>query len=128
MIITGVFVVLGGMKSVLWTEAMHVPVLLAGSAVLLFVGLGQIGGLDALRRRQSGDASTCGAPLSTTPETQGFPGFLFDPSNTPWLGVLLCFADHRPVVLVHGPIHRAARAHRARTSRKRAAARSSRPI
>ncbi|HEX6637132.1 MAG TPA: hypothetical protein VF033_05710, partial [Steroidobacteraceae bacterium] len=29
-------------------------------------------------------------PLSTTPETQGFPGFLFDPSATPWLGVLLC--------------------------------------
>ena len=29
-------------------------------------------------------------PLSTTPETQGFPGFLFDPSKTPWLGVLLC--------------------------------------
>ena len=22
--------------------------------------------------------------------TQGFPGFLFDPSETPWLGVLLC--------------------------------------
>jgi SSS family solute:Na+ symporter len=27
--------------------------------------------------------------LSTTPETQGFPGFLFDPSSTPWLGVVL---------------------------------------
>ena len=29
-------------------------------------------------------------PLSTTAATQGFPGFLFDPSETPWLGVLLC--------------------------------------
>jgi SSS family solute:Na+ symporter len=47
--ITGVFVILGGMKSVLWTEAMHVPVLLTGSIVLLVVGLTQIGGLDALR-------------------------------------------------------------------------------
>jgi len=28
-------------------------------------------------------------PLSTSPETQGFPGFLFDESTTPWLGVLL---------------------------------------
>src|SRR5215813_2978646 len=27
-IITGIFVIIGGMKSVLWTEAMHVPVLL----------------------------------------------------------------------------------------------------
>jgi solute:Na+ symporter, SSS family len=88
-IITGVFVVLGGMKSVLWTEAMHVPVLLTGSAVLLFVGLGEIGGLDALRAANP-ETIHLWRPLSTTPETQGFPGFLFDPSNTPWLGVLLC--------------------------------------
>jgi SSS family solute:Na+ symporter len=88
-IITGVFVVFGGMKSVLWTEAMHVPVLLAGSAVLLFVGLGEIGGLDALRAANP-ETIHLWRPLSTTPETQGFPGFLFDPSNTPWLGVLLC--------------------------------------
>src|SRR5688500_864889 len=88
-IITGVFVVLGGMKSVLWTEAMHVPVLLTGSAVLLFVGLGEIGGLDVLKAANP-ETVHLWRPLSTTPETQGFPGFLFDPSNTPWLGVLLC--------------------------------------
>ena len=87
-IITGVFVVLGGMKSVLWTEAMHVPVLLAGSAVLLFVGLGKIGGMDALIAANP-DTTHLWRPLSTTPATQGFPGFLFDPSTTPWLGVLL---------------------------------------
>src|SRR5688500_15399509 len=86
--ITGVFVVLGGMKSVLWTEAMHVPVLLAGSTVLLIVGLSQIGGLDALRAANP-ETIHLWRPLSTTPQTQGFPGFLFDPSNTPWLGVLL---------------------------------------
>lgn len=88
-IITGVFVILGGMKSVLWTEAMHVPVLLAGSTVLLFVGLNAIGGMDALRAANP-DTIHLWRPLSTTPETQGFPGFLFDPSSTPWLGVLLC--------------------------------------
>ena len=87
-VITGVFVVLGGMKSVLWTEAMHVPVLLIGSAVLLIVGLYQIGGLDALRAANP-ETIHLWRPLSTTPETQGFPGFLFDPSATPWLGVLL---------------------------------------
>jgi SSS family solute:Na+ symporter len=92
-IITGVFVVLGGMKSVLWTEAMHVPVLLVGSAVLLFVGLGQIGGLDAMvaaNEAVNPDSVHLWRDLSTTPQTQGFPGFLFDPSTTPWLGVLLC--------------------------------------
>jgi solute:Na+ symporter, SSS family len=87
-VVTGVFVVLGGMKSVLWTEAMHVPVLLIGSAVLLIVGLYQIGGLDALRAANP-ETIHLWRPLSTTPETQGFPGFLFDPSATPWLGVLL---------------------------------------
>ncbi len=88
-VITGVFVILGGMKSVLWTEAMHVPVLLAGSTVLLFVGLGEIGGMSALKAANP-ETIHLWRPLSTTPETQGFPGFLFDPSATPWLGVLLC--------------------------------------
>ena len=86
--ITGVFVILGGMKSVLWTEAMHVPVLLTGSIVLLIVGLSQIGGLDALRAANP-ETIHLWRPLSTTPATQGVPGFLFDPSSTPWLGVLL---------------------------------------
>ncbi|MEQ1708324.1 MAG: sodium:solute symporter [Terricaulis sp.] len=86
--ITGIFTVVGGMKSVLWTEAMHVPVLLAGSLVLVFVGLSQIGGLEGLREANA-DTIHMWRPLSTTPETQGFPGFLFDPSQTPWLGVML---------------------------------------
>src|SRR4029453_1661272 len=89
--ITGIFVILGGMKSVLWTEAMHVPVLLTGSIVLLIVGLTQIGGLDALRAANPETIHLL-RPLSTTPETpgtQGVPGLLFDPSSTPWLGVLL---------------------------------------
>ena len=88
-IVTGVFVVLGGMKSVLWTEAMHVPVLLTGSAVLLVVGLHQIGGLDALKAANP-ETIHLWRPLSTTAATHGFPGFLFDPGETPWLGVLLC--------------------------------------
>ena len=88
-IITGVFVIAGGMLSVLWTEAMHVPVLLAGSAVLLVVGLNEIGGWDALLAANP-DNLHLWRPLSTTEATQGFPGFLFDPSETPWLGVLLC--------------------------------------
>jgi len=88
-IVTGVFVVAGGMLSVLWTEAMHVPVLLAGSAVLLVVGLHEIGGWDALLAANP-DNLHLWRPLSTTAATQGFPGFLFDPSETPWLGVLLC--------------------------------------
>ena len=88
-IVTGVFVIAGGMLSVLLTEAMHVPVLLTGSFVLLFVGLHEIGGWDALLAANP-DNLHLWRPLSTTAATHGFPGFLFDPSETPWLGVLLC--------------------------------------
>ena len=88
-IVTGVFVVLGGMKSVLWTEAMHVPVLLIGSAVLLIVGLYQIGGLDALRAANP-ETIHLWRPLSTTAGNPGISrAFCSIPSATPWLGVLL---------------------------------------
>jgi SSS family solute:Na+ symporter len=68
---------------------MHVPVLLTGSAVLLVVGLSKIGGMDALIAANP-ETTHLWRPLSTTAATHGFPGFLFDPSQTPWLGVLLC--------------------------------------
>jgi SSS family solute:Na+ symporter len=89
-IITGVFVIAGGMLSVLWTEAMHVPVLLAGSAVLLIVGLHEVGGWDAMIAANPENLHLW-RPLSTTTQTQGFPNFLFEPDDKmPWLGVLLC--------------------------------------
>jgi SSS family solute:Na+ symporter len=92
-IITGVFVIIGGMKSVLWTEAMHVPVLLAGSTVLLVVGLIKIGGVDALLAANT-ETRHLWAPLQ---DAQGYTwlprdfSFLFDnqEAHLPWLGVLL---------------------------------------
>ena len=88
-IVTGVFVVFGGMKSVLWTEAMHVPVLLDRLGRAAVRRPGRDRRLDALRAANPENLHLW-RPLSTTPATQGFPGFLFDPSETPWLGVLLC--------------------------------------
>ena len=87
-IVTGVYTVTGGMKAVLWTEGLQAPLLLVGSLVILVVGLARIGGLEALRAANS-ETIHLWRPLSTTPATQGFPGFLFDPSETPWLGVML---------------------------------------
>ena len=112
-IITGVFVVLGGMKSVLWTEAMHVPVLLAGSAVLLIVGLHEIGGMDALHAANPDNLLRLAtavdhrrdAGLSGIPVRQ-------ERNALAWRAAVL--AHHRALVLVHRPIHRAARAVRAR--------------
>ncbi|HVY85556.1 MAG TPA: sodium:solute symporter [Caulobacterales bacterium] len=93
-IITGVFVVIGGMKSVLWTEAMHVPVLLVGSTVLLVVGLIKIGGLDALLAANE-NTRHLWAPLQDTHGNSFWVpqnlDFLFDKQtdHLPWLGVLL---------------------------------------
>ena len=87
-VVTGLYTVTGGMKAVLWTEGIQAPLLLIGSLVILAKGLAEVGGLDGLRAANP-DTIHLWRPLATTPETQGFPGFLFDPSETPWLGVML---------------------------------------
>ncbi len=43
-VLTGLFTILGGMKAVLYTSVLQVPVLLIGSFVILFTGLAAAGG------------------------------------------------------------------------------------
>jgi SSS family solute:Na+ symporter len=81
------------MKSVLWTEAMHVPVLLGGSLVLLAVGLVKVGGLGPLLAANEGTRHLW-APLQDAHGATWLPrdfSFLFDTQDAhlPWLGVLL---------------------------------------
>ncbi len=92
-IITGLFTIIGGMKSVLWTEALHVPVLLLGSLVLLVVGLVQIGGIGPLLEANE-DTRHLWAPLMDDQGATWLPrdwSFLFDSQEDrlPWLGILL---------------------------------------
>lgn len=87
-IVTGLYTVAGGMKAVLYTEVVQAPLLLFGSLLILFIGLDRIGGWSELARINEATLHLW-RPLSTTAETTGFPAFLFDPSETPWLGVLL---------------------------------------
>ena len=90
-IVTGIYTVVGGMKAVLWTEGMQAPLLLIGSIVILLVGLNQIGGLDALRAANA-DTISLWRPLHQAAGTSWVPSdlsFLFDSSETPWLGVVL---------------------------------------
>ena len=123
-IITGVFVVLGGMKSVLYTEAMHVPVLLAGSAVLLFVGLARNRRHGCAEGREPGHVSPLAAAVDHARDARlsRIPVRHQRHAVARRAAVL---THHRALVLVHRPIHRAARAHRRAGSRKRGAARSS---
>ena len=47
-ILTGIYTVVGGLRAVVYTEAMQAIVLIAGSATITIVGLMKIGGWDAL--------------------------------------------------------------------------------
>jgi solute:Na+ symporter, SSS family len=73
-VVTGVYTVFGGLHAVMYTEAIQAIVLLLGSAVLLVVGLNEVGGWDAL--------------MNTVPKEKlnMFPPL--DDPQFPWLGIL----------------------------------------
>lgn len=48
-ILTGFYTVIGGMRAVVYTEAMQTVVLLIGAATLTFVGLNAVGGWDGMK-------------------------------------------------------------------------------
>ena len=100
-IVTGLYTVLGGMKSVLYTSVLQTPVLLVGSIMILIVGLIKVGGWGELAAiaqthvdaagRQHAEAGTVGAGSRISMDRRA-----------------VRFADHRLLVLVHRPVHRAA--------------------
>ncbi len=49
-LVTGIYTILGGMKSVLYTSVLQVPVLLIGSIAILVIGLSRLGGWGELER------------------------------------------------------------------------------
>lgn len=81
-ILTGIYTVIGGMKSVLWTSVLQTPILLIGSIVILVVGLSKLGGWAELER-------ICGS--ATTPHGDSMLSLNRSPQDPefPWTGVLL---------------------------------------
>ncbi len=75
LLITGLYTIIGGMRSVVYTEAMQTIVLLMGSFVLLALGLIKIGGWNNLHTIAGSDHFNMWKKLS-------------DP-NFPWLGIAL---------------------------------------
>lgn len=73
-VITGIYTILGGLHTVMYTEAIQAIVLLLGSAVLLFIGLDKIGGWHAMINSVPKEKLNMFRPLS-------------DP-DFPWLGIL----------------------------------------
>ncbi len=73
-IVTGIYTILGGLHTVMYTEAIQAIILLLGSAVLLFIGLDKVGGWHAMINSVPKENLNMFRPLS-------------DP-NFPWLGIL----------------------------------------
>ncbi len=81
-IITGIYTVVGGMKSVLYTSVLQTPVLLIGSIVILIVGLEQVGGWGELMKITEAAKTPLGDSMNSLIRSHNDPDF-------PWTGVLL---------------------------------------
>ena len=53
-LITALYTIFGGMKSVLYTSVLQTPILLLGSLIILVLGLRELGGWDEMMRICSG--------------------------------------------------------------------------
>ena len=73
-VVTGIYTILGGLHTVMYTEAIQAIILLLGSAVLLFIGLDKVGGWQAMINSVPKEKLNMFRPLS-------------DP-DFPWLGIL----------------------------------------
>ena len=82
-LITALYTVLGGMKSVLYTSVLQTPILLLGSAIILVLGLKAIGGWDALMASCSAvEVNQYGDHMTNLMRDLRDPDF-------PWLGALI---------------------------------------
>ncbi len=73
-VFTGIYTILGGLKAVVYTDAMQTVVLIAGSAVVTIIGLQKLGGWGELK-------ATCGSEMFNLWKPINDPNF-------PWFGML----------------------------------------
>jgi SSS family solute:Na+ symporter len=82
-LITALYTVFGGMKSVLYTSVLQTPILLLGSLIILVLGLKELGGWDEMIR-------ICGG-VSVNEHSDTMNNLIRSNSdpNFPWLGALI---------------------------------------
>jgi SSS family solute:Na+ symporter len=93
----GLYVILGGMRAVAYTDIIQVAVLVLGSALLTYYGLKALGGWDVLRDTLSSEMFNLWKPLipagvegTWAPiKEQGRMAWYFN-TNYPWIGMLFC--------------------------------------
>lgn len=81
-VITGIYTVIGGMRSVLYTSILQTPILLIGSLVILVVGLNKLGGWNEMMEICRANVTPLGDEMTSLMRSKNDPDF-------PWTGVLL---------------------------------------
>ncbi|MDR3117821.1 MAG: sodium:solute symporter [Mediterranea sp.] len=82
-LLTALYTVLGGMKSVLYTSVLQTPILLLGSLIILVLGLKELGGWDEMIRICGGvTVNEYGDTMNNLIRSNS-------DSNFPWLGALI---------------------------------------
>ncbi len=81
-VFTGVYTVLGGMRAVMYTSVLQLPVLLVGSIVILVVGLKELGGWNELMQITGATLTPAGDSMTSLIRSH-------KDSEFPWTGVLL---------------------------------------
>ncbi len=81
-VVTGIYTVIGGMRSVLYTSIIQMPVLLMGSIVILVVGLRELGGWNELMQICSASVTEHGDSMTSLMRSHR-------DSEFPWTGVIL---------------------------------------
>jgi SSS family solute:Na+ symporter len=82
-LLTAVYTIVGGMKSVLYTSVLQTPILLLGSLIILILGLKELGGWDEMIRICGGvSVNEYGDTMNNLIRSNKDPNF-------PWLGALI---------------------------------------
>lgn len=82
-VITAIYTIFGGMKSVLYTSVLQPPILLLGSLIILWLGLKELGGWDEMMRICDANiVNEYGDKMTNLIRSNNDPDF-------PWLGALL---------------------------------------
>ncbi len=96
-VLTGGYTIMGGLRSVAYTEAIQTVILVLGSLLVTIFGLNAIGGLSGLREALGSEAFNLWKPLvpaglegTWAPvKESGRMAWYFN-DNYPWLGMLFC--------------------------------------
>jgi len=96
-LLTGLYAVVGGMRAVAYTEAVQTAVFIAGSLMLMIVGLNRLGGWSELRAVLGSDMFNLWKPIIPAGvegtwlpvKEAGRMAWYFN-QNFPWVGMLFC--------------------------------------